>query len=81
MRRLGPRSSFGFMGGVAVLFYLVVRSVRRSWVTATAITIAIDVVLRKPIGVLAQALIQTIRHEVCLPEGLYIGKGRNRMSV
>lgn len=53
----------------------------RSWVRATAITIVIDVVLRKPISIMARGGIQTFRDVVSRPEEVYIGKGRNRVPL
>lgn len=53
----------------------------RSWVTASGVTIAIDVVFRKPISVLVGASIQTLRSIVSVPGDVYIGKGANRQSL
>ncbi|CAM9102892.1 unnamed protein product [Laminaria digitata] len=51
-----------------------------SWVTATAMAIAVDVVLRKPIAVLARGGIQALRDMARVPEDIYGVKGRCRKS-
>lgn len=53
----------------------------RSWVTATGVTLVVDVMLRKPMSVVARAAIQTVRDVVRQPEDVYIGKGRNRKPL
>ncbi|CAM9178731.1 unnamed protein product [Ectocarpus fasciculatus] len=53
----------------------------RSWMAATAITVLVDILLRKPLSVLVVATVNTIRDSVRVPGTVYIGKGRSQRPI
>ncbi|CAM9935318.1 unnamed protein product [Scytosiphon promiscuus] len=53
----------------------------RSWLTATGFTVLADILLRKPLSVLATAVFYTIRDTVRVPQDVYVGTGRSHRPV
>eukprot|EP00903_Cladosiphon_okamuranus_P005952 g5878.t1 len=49
----------------------------RSWVASTALTVLADILLRKPLSVLALATFYTIRDNVRVPQTVFVGTGRS----
>eukprot|EP00903_Cladosiphon_okamuranus_P018201 g16743.t2 len=53
----------------------------RSWVAATGLTVLADVLLRKPLSVLAIATFHAIRDNVRVPETAYVGIGISQRPI
>ncbi|CAM9646533.1 unnamed protein product [Scytosiphon promiscuus] len=53
----------------------------RSWLTASGLSVLADILLRKPLSVLAIATFFTIRDTVCVPQEVYVGTGRSQRSI
>lgn len=48
---------------------------------ATGLTVLADILLRKPLSVLAVAAFYTIRDNVRVPETVYVGNGRSQRPI
>lgn len=50
--------------------------------TATSMTVLLDVIIRKPVSVLVKAGLETLEDNACKPEDISIGRGggTNRFS-
>ncbi len=53
----------------------------RAWLAATGLTVLADILLRKPLSVLAVATYYTIRDNVRVPETVYVGNGRSKRPI
>lgn len=54
---------------------------RRSWIASTALTVLADILLRKPLSVLAVATFYTIRENIRMPETVFVGTGRSHKPI
>lgn len=64
-----------------LLLYWISQTKRRSWIASTALTVLGDILLRKPLSVLAVATFYTIRDNVRVPETVFVGTGRSQRPI